>query len=55
MKRLRQDAPEEERIFDPQRTGGKRRPLMVCSEQAVKEFYAKWRGAREGRKKGQPR
>lgn len=37
LKRLRQDAHEEERIFDPQRTGRKRRQLMVCFEQAVEE------------------
>jgi integrase len=36
LKRLRQDAPEDERIFDPKRTGRKRRQLMVCFEQAVK-------------------
>ena len=37
LKRLRQDAPEEELIFDPQRTGRKRRQLMVCFERAVEE------------------
>ena len=37
LRRLRQDAADEERIFDPQRTGRKRRQLMVCFEQAVKE------------------
>jgi integrase len=37
LKRLRQDAPEDELIFDPHRTGRKRRQLMVCFEQAVKE------------------
>lgn len=37
LKRLRQDAPDEERIFDPKRTGRKRRQLMVCFERAVKE------------------
>ena len=37
LKLLRQDAPEEELIFDPQRTGRKRRQLMVCFEQAVEE------------------
>jgi integrase len=37
LKRLRQDAPEDELIFDPQRTGRKRRQLMVCFEQAVEE------------------
>jgi integrase len=37
LKRLRQDAIEDELIFDPQRTGRKRRQLMVCFEQAVKE------------------
>jgi integrase len=36
LKRLRQDAPDEERIFDSKRTGRKRRQLMVCFEQAVK-------------------
>jgi integrase len=37
FKRLRQDAPDDERIFDSKRTGRKRRQLMVCFEQAVKE------------------
>ena len=37
LKRLRQDAPDDERIFDPKRTGRKRRQLMVCFERAVKE------------------
>jgi integrase len=37
LRRLRQDAPDEERIFDPVRTGRKRRQLMVCFEKAVKE------------------
>jgi integrase len=37
LKRLRQDAPDEERIFDPKRTGRKRRQLMVCFERAVKD------------------
>ena len=37
LKRLRQDAPDEELIFDQHRTGRKRRQLMVCFEQAVKE------------------
>lgn len=37
LKRLRQDATEEELIFDPSRTGRKRRQLMVCFERAVKE------------------
>ncbi|MEA2174719.1 MAG: hypothetical protein QOD00_2311 [Blastocatellia bacterium] len=36
LKHLRQDAPDEERIFDSKRTGRKRRQLMVCFEQAVK-------------------
>jgi integrase len=36
LKCLRQDAPDDERIFDPKRTGRKRRQLMVCFEQAVK-------------------
>jgi integrase len=35
LKRLRQDAPDEELIFDQQRTGRKRRQLMVCFERAV--------------------
>jgi integrase len=34
---LRQDAPEDELIFDPSRTGRKRRQMMVCFERAVKE------------------
>jgi integrase len=33
---LRQDAPDEKLIFEPKRTGRKRRQLMVCFEQAVK-------------------
>lgn len=37
LKRLRQDAPDDERIFDPKRTGRKRRQLMICFEQAVKD------------------
>ncbi|HEX7956327.1 MAG TPA: tyrosine-type recombinase/integrase [Pyrinomonadaceae bacterium] len=37
LKRLRQDAPDEELIFDQHRTGRKRRQLMVCFERAVKE------------------
>jgi len=37
LKRLRQDAPDDERIFDGKRTGRKRRQLMVCFEQAVKD------------------
>lgn len=37
IKRLRQDAPDEELIFDPRRTGRKRRQLMVCFERSVKE------------------
>src|SRR4051794_36001425 len=32
---LRQDAPDEERIFDPKRTGRKRRQLMACFQAAV--------------------
>ena len=36
LKRLRQDAPDEELIFDQRRTGRKRRQLMVCFKQAVK-------------------
>lgn len=35
LKRLRQDAPDEELIFDSTRTGRKRRQLMVCFERAV--------------------
>jgi len=35
LKRLRQDAPDEELIFDPTRTGRKRRQMMVCFERAV--------------------
>lgn len=35
LKRLRQDAPDDELIFDPKRTGRKRRQLMVCFERAV--------------------
>ena len=37
LKRLRQDAPDDELIFDSTRTGRKRRQLMVCFEQTVKE------------------
>lgn len=37
LKRLRQDAPDDELIFDSTRTGRKRRQLMVCFERAVKE------------------
>ncbi len=37
LKRLRQDAPDEEFVFDRKRTGRKRRQLMVCFERAVKE------------------
>jgi integrase len=37
LKRLRQDAPDDEPIFDSSRTGRKRRQLMVCFEQAVEE------------------
>jgi integrase len=37
LKCLRQDAPDDEHIFDSKRTGRKRRQLMVCFEQAVKE------------------
>jgi integrase len=36
LRRLRQDAPEDERIFDHKRTGRRRRQLMVCFQQAVK-------------------
>jgi integrase len=35
LRRLRQDAPDDELIFDPTRTGRKRRQMMVCFEQAV--------------------
>jgi integrase len=35
LKRLRQGAPDDELIFDPKRTGRKRRQLMVCFERAV--------------------
>ena len=35
LKRLRQDAPDDELIFDPKRTGRKRRQLMLCFERAV--------------------
>src|ERR1043165_9018230 len=37
LKSLRQDARDDELIFDPQRTGRRRRQLMVCFERAVKE------------------
>ncbi|HEX8772582.1 MAG TPA: site-specific integrase [Pyrinomonadaceae bacterium] len=37
LKRLWQDATDEELIFDPSRTGRKRRQLMVCFERAVEE------------------
>ena len=37
LKRLRQDATEDELIFDSTRTGRKRRQLMVCFERAVRE------------------
>jgi integrase len=37
LKRLRQDATDEELIFDPQRTGRERRQSMVCFERAVKK------------------
>jgi integrase len=37
LKSLRQDAPEEELIFDSSRTGRKRRQMMVCFESAVKK------------------
>jgi integrase len=36
LKRLRQDAPEDERIFDYRRTGRKRRQLMYCFQEAVR-------------------
>jgi integrase len=34
---LRQDAPDDELIFDPKRTGRKRRHLLHCFERAVKD------------------
>lgn len=37
LRRLRQDAPDDEHIFDPVRTGRRRRQLMACFEKAVKE------------------
>ena len=37
LRRLRQGAPDAELIFDPTRTGRKRRQLMVCFERAVRE------------------
>ena len=37
LKRLRQDATDDELIFDPRRTGRRRRQMMVCFERAVKE------------------
>lgn len=37
LKHLRQDAPDEELIFDPIRTGRHRRQMMVCFERAVKD------------------
>lgn len=37
LKSLRQDAPDEEMVFDSTRTGRKRRQLMVCFERAVEE------------------
>jgi hypothetical protein len=37
LKCLRQDAPDNELIFDSTRTGRKRRQLMVCFERAVRE------------------
>jgi integrase len=36
LRALRQDASEDERIFDHKRTGRRRRQLMVCFQQAVK-------------------
>lgn len=35
LRRLRQDAPDDELIFDSTRTGRKRRQMMVCFERAV--------------------
>ena len=37
LRGLRQDAPDDELIFDPKRTGRKRRHLLHCFEQAVKD------------------
>lgn len=37
LRSLRQDAPEEELIFDRSRTGRKRRQMMICFESAVKK------------------
>jgi integrase len=37
LRRLRQDASNDERIFDSTRTGRKRRQMMLCFEQAVEE------------------
>lgn len=39
LRRLRQDAPDEELIFDSTRTGRRRRQLMVCFERAVRESW----------------
>lgn len=36
LNRLRQDAPDEECIFDPKRTGRRRRQLMACFQAAVR-------------------
>ena len=36
LARLRQDATEDELIFDPKRTGRRRRQLLYCFEKAVK-------------------
>ncbi|HKS26727.1 MAG TPA: tyrosine-type recombinase/integrase [Pyrinomonadaceae bacterium] len=35
LRGLRQDAPDEERIFDPKRTGRRRRQLMACFQAAI--------------------
>lgn len=37
LRRLRQDAPDDEVIFDSTRTGRKRPQMVVCFEQAVEE------------------
>jgi integrase len=37
LRRLRQDAPDDELIFDSTRTGRRRRQMMICFEQAVEE------------------
>jgi integrase len=37
LRHLRQDASDDELVFDPTRTGRKRRQLMVCFERAVEK------------------